>query len=139
MSDKEVTIDDADYELVSSYRWRLSNTGYAVVGMRNNGIYKVLQMHRLINATPDNMQTDHINHNTLDNRKSNLRTVTASQNQLNRVLQSNNRSGYTGVRWNKKDRRWIAFISKEGKRTHLGSFTSLNKAIMIREKARLKK
>lgn len=83
------TIDDSDYELVSQYKWFLIK-GYAVTqkylgGGRKNAKYKTIQMHKLINDTPDGLETDHINRDKLDNRRSNLRSVTKSENMLNRA------------------------------------------------------
>jgi len=68
-------------------------------------------MHRLItNAKPGEI-IDHINRNSLDNRKCNLRKCSNSQNQWNTVKQKNNKSGFKGVYWNKEKEKWQAQIS----------------------------
>lgn len=68
---------------------------------------------------------DHINRNTLDNRKENLRACTPSQNLFNRGKNSNNKSGFKGVSWNKEKKKWIVRITKPGGRqAHVGYFNS---------------
>ena len=81
-------VDDADYERLSGYRWYL-NRGYVVrweSERRDDGSYKTINvlMHRDLTGCPDGMQVDHINHDRLDNRRSNLRIVTNAQNHQNR-------------------------------------------------------
>ena len=65
---------------------------------------------------------DHINRDKKDNRISNLREVSKSENQQNRPLNSNNKSGFMGVSWNKKNRCWQAHIRTNGKSRNLGSY-----------------
>lgn len=74
-------VDDDDYAVVKKYVWSYFN-GYATArtGGRKG---RTICMHRLINGTPDGLETDHINRNPLDNRRCNLRTVTASENMRN--------------------------------------------------------
>lgn len=78
-----VLIDIEDIDLVKQYRWRASNYNkpYARCGINKN---KTIQMHRLIMKPENGLVVDHINHNRLDNRKSNLRVCTYSQNAMNR-------------------------------------------------------
>ena len=92
-------------------------------------------MHRVINNTPDDMQTDHINRNKLDNRKKNLRTVTTQQNQRNTNLSKNNTSGYIGVYLNKRVNKWMAYIWVNYKQIHLGYFKDIEDAIEVRKQA----
>ena len=77
----EAKVDDSDYELLSKYRWNYTN-GYAQGKV--NG--KLIGMHRFIMRTPKGMVTDHINHDTLDNRRANLRICTHAQNMANRKV-----------------------------------------------------
>ena len=83
----------------------------------------------------DGVIVDHINHNTYDNRKINLRICTISQNGMNRKLAKNNTSGTTGVYWSKKINKWIAKITVNNHTIHLGSYNDLNEAIKIRKQA----
>lgn len=70
-----------------------------------------------------------------DNRKSNIRIVTCSQNQMNRGLQKNNTSGIAGVFFNKKDNRWEARITVRKNIIQLGSFNNLEDAVNARKSA----
>ena len=117
-------IDDKDYPLVSQYKWcyhKFNNKGYAVRGeLITKGKIKTIYMHRFITAAPDNMEVDHRNGYTLDNRRQNLRLVTHGQNQYNRKKTKNNTSGYKGVY--KHGNKWVSAISVNGKRKRLGTF-----------------
>jgi hypothetical protein len=59
---------------------------------------------------------DHKNMDGLDNRYKNLRLATKTQNNVNKIKQVNNTSGFKGVHWNKRDKKWIARIGYKGKR-----------------------
>ena len=68
---------------------------------------KTVRLHRVIMEAQDGEIIDHRNHNTLDNRRLNLRAATMSQNLANRKgNESRNTSGYRGVTWNKKCKKW---------------------------------
>jgi len=92
-------VDVEDVELVAGIRWHLNDMGYAV--NRTGG--KTLRMHRLINKTPDGLFTDHKNHDRLDNRKSNLRTVTQAENMANY-------KGAKGYAWDKSKQKYIVRV-----------------------------
>lgn len=127
-------VDDEDYEALSAHRWNASpthlGTFYAARSEKKaNGRYSTVLMHRVVNKTPRGLQTDHINGTTLDNRRSNLRTVTARQNAQNSA--PNRKLGYSahkGVTWHKRDRRWQARIIVNSKPLHLGYFTDEGEA-----------
>lgn len=72
-------VDREDYKELSQFKWYLHSQGYAQTNI--NG--KVVYMHRMVMKTPEDMHTDHINHDVLDNRKRNLRIVTRSGNMQN--------------------------------------------------------
>ena len=67
---KVAIVDNDDFEFLNIQKWYLSSHGYAVTGKSPHQY-----MHRIINKTPKNLLTDHINRNTLDNRKINLRNA----------------------------------------------------------------
>lgn len=85
-------------------------------------------MHRYLMGDPTGLEVDHINLDTLDNRRSNLRVATRSQNAANRRRQSNNSSGYKGVSWNKERKKWHAYICVGRKHITLGRFNSIVQA-----------
>ena len=85
-----------------------------------------LPMHVLINGTPDGMETDHKNRNGLDNRDSNLRTASRSENRANCGIYTRNKSGFKGVRRQKNF--WEAKIRKDGVVTVLGRFKNIEDA-----------
>jgi len=92
-------IDDEDFELVSPYRWYLMgtspNSDY-VIGRRRKHQEQIL-MHRLIMNAPDHLEVDHIDHNGLNNRRSNLRLVTRRQNRIHSRKPAGCTSQYKGV------------------------------------------
>lgn len=123
-----VIVDDADYEYMSQWKWRLHKDGYAYRTGKPN-----VYMHRLINKTPQGMITDHINRNKLDNRRANLRTVVKAENQRNTKIFATNTSGYKGVSWSKVMNMWQAYIFKNNKKINLGYFEDVKKAAKARQ------
>ncbi len=85
-----------------------------------------------------NGEIDHIDGNGKNNRLTNLRLVTHSQNCKNRKLNSNNNSKNKGVSWYPKYEKWRAYISLDGKWISLGYFTTKEEAIAARQRAELK-
>ena len=121
-------VDDEDFDELNKHKWyaRYNSCMDSFYASRNdrkvNGKRFTVQMHRVILNTPKGMQTDHANHDSLDNRKVNLRICTRSQNQHNRVQHKNMTSKYKGVYWNKKYEKWRARIRINGKQIHIGYF-----------------
>lgn len=103
---------------------------YARIGSRQNGIITRIYMHRLIMDCPDHLMVDHINHNTLDNRSENLRNVDNTVNQQNRYrCNKTNKCGVRGVCWDGRKGRWRVQGSIDGKRRTLGSFQKFEDAV----------
>jgi hypothetical protein len=88
--------------------------------------------------TPEGMDTDHKNRDTLDNRKSNLRICSHQLNHGNRTKQSNNSSGYKGVLWHKQRSKWWARIQIKGKQISLGCYRDKDDAARAYDYAALK-
>lgn len=88
-----------------------------------------------MNCYDKKLQVDHINHNTFDNRKSNLRIVTVSQNNMNKGLRRDNTTGYTGVVWSNVSGKYLANIKINQKRIHLGTFSKIEDAVRARREA----
>lgn len=80
-------------------------------------------------------EVDHINGIRDDNRLSNLRTVTRTQNARNQCIRSTNTSGHMGVSWEKGKHRWVAHIRVDGKLIKLGRFRVFDDAVRARKDA----
>jgi hypothetical protein len=115
-------VDCRDYELLSQYPWRVieaarpgrMNGPYAATG------HEAVLMHCLILGLKG---VDHINHDGLDNRRSNLRPATRDQNNHNERPRSGSVSPFKGVTWDGRYRgRWQARIAIDGRRHSLGCF-----------------
>jgi len=116
-------VDAEDYAELSRFQWFAEGgprTYYAV--RKENG--KSIKMHRQILNAPDHLVVDHIDHNGLNNRKSNLRLATFTQNCQNQRRTSHGTSKYKGVHWNKRLKKWAVQITCDKKTHHLGYFTN---------------
>jgi len=135
---KFALVDDGDYQWLNQWKWHYSG-GRAVriiwigKGHKNRKANTIL-MHRLINKTPHNFDTDHIDRNPLNNQKNNLRTLTHSQNLHNRPKQKNNRSGFKDIFFDKQTGKWRVQICINGKKISFGRFTDIKLAVIQRNK-----
>lgn len=124
-----ILIDEEDKQLIEQYRWKAqTNRGrtYFVNVAQKEYKQKVIRLHRLIMGLTGefdrNVAVDHINGNFLDNRKSNLRIVTASQNAMNAKKHKSRTSGYKGVYYKKCHKKYVARIGVKNTRIFLGYF-----------------
>lgn len=122
-------VDDDVFDFISKYSWMVGKDIYARRGQKIKGTRKSITkyMHRDIilfyeGNIPINSQIDHINMDRLDNRRSNLRVATRSQNHMNMNKNFNNKSGYKGVFLDKKSNRWFGNIKINQKNIYLGTF-----------------
>jgi hypothetical protein len=98
-------------------------------------------LHRVIyemehGPIPPDKIIDHIDRNTLNNAKENLRAVTPHQSGCNRGKQANNTSGYIGVCWDKSNNKWKAYIrEKNGKNRHIGRYDTAEEAARAYDQA----
>lgn len=131
---KYAIIDKSDYPLVSKYKWCSEHADrkqtYAIT-RRNN---KIIRMHWLILRKRIGI-TDHINSNTLDNRRFNLRIVTAEQNAQNQSKQKRKCSSlYKGVTWCKNRNKWHVKVKHKGIYYNIGRFNCQKKAAIAYNK-----
>lgn len=130
-------IDIEDIDKIKDRKWCFSR-GYVKTDIIIDGKRKALFLHRLINGTPADLFTDHINGNKLDNRKANLRSVTNQENTFNRHNSDNKTSGIIGVAWDKQQSKWQAYLHYNYKKKHLGYFENIDDAIAARKDAEIK-
>lgn len=130
-------VDQADYDRLSCFHWRFqtSNGGRVryVCRFEYVGNYKHVctYLHREVLGLErgDKRVADHINHDTLDNRRANLRAVTRGENQQNRRgTTTRSASGRRGVTWNAERQRWVAQANLNGKHFTLGYFATPEEA-----------
>lgn len=115
----------------------VSASGYIEVKISGN-TYKSHRIIWKIVTGEEPSIIDHINGDRTDNRFINLRLATKIQNGANRGISSNNESGFTGVSYHSRDDKWQSYITVNGSRLYLGSFESLDSAIISRQNAEIK-
>lgn len=121
---KVAVVDDEDFERIKVLPWYLHPSGtktcrslYPYTNIAGKRVF----LHRMVmNCFDRCMTVDHINGDTMDCRRDNLRQCTHAQNLFNKRRYRNNRSGYKGVY--RDGRRWIAQITAWGKQMRLGSY-----------------
>jgi hypothetical protein len=117
---KTFIFDLSDYELIKEYAWAENDQGYIVTKIED----KSIRIHRLITDCPNSMSVDHINGDTLDNRKINLRMCENKDNVKNSRISKNNTTGYKGVTYDKNRGKYIAQIMIDRKHIALGRYDS---------------
>lgn len=125
---KEAIVDDDIFLYLMQWRWYCSTQNRAVRTTGDGKDQKMIYMHRVVMGDPEGMEIDHINMDSLDNRRENLRVCTRAENSANKKKYSTNTSGYKGVTRNRKSGRWIARITINYVNIHLGSFDSAKEA-----------
>jgi hypothetical protein len=124
---KYAIVDVEDFERLNKYKWHCAHYDYAKraiskkfgKGKRQVGIY----MHKEICPAPAGMIVDHINRNSLDNRKVNLRVATQKQNIWNRrFIRKGGKTRYNGIRWDKNREKWQVRLVVNGRRESFGYY-----------------
>ena len=114
-------VDDEDYEELSKHKWYAAlRPGGPRAARTVRGEKRNVFMQRQILGALSGEQVDHRNHETLDNRRVNIRKCTVSQNHANRRKQPGTSSRFKGVHWRKGAGCWQAEIQYNGKKHHLG-------------------
>ncbi|MBW1855173.1 MAG: HNH endonuclease [Deltaproteobacteria bacterium] len=118
---KFALVDAGDYYRLSKFHW-MANKGSNTFYASRTGNRKKLMMHRVIMNPPGHLFVDHIDHNGLNNCRSNLRLCTPAQNRCNLISKKGN-SKYKGVHWKSSRKKWAAAIQLNRKIYHIGHFT----------------
>lgn len=137
----KVSLSDLDKLMQLNCKWFLAKRphceGYLAANIKHeNGKWSPILLHRYLFDFPTGKMIDHINHNTLDNRRENLRVVTNSENSQNRDPKTiKSKSGIRGVTYDKQTGKWRVRFTKDGKTVHLGRFSSIKEAEKVATEA----
>lgn len=131
---KFALVDDEDYEELVKWKWYAMKSGKTFYAGRSNPKKPFekrkasIRMHRQLTSPVEGMEVDHVNGNGLDNRRENLRVCSRNENQHNRPLQKNNSSGYKGVYFDTRNKKWKAQISVNSRNRAIGYFSTPEEA-----------
>lgn len=114
---------------VGKYRWYLNANGYPMT--RIDGECTLL--HKLLLDRVNKSYIDHEDGDKLNNRRSNLRRCTQSENMMNSRIRTDNTTGYRGVWFSTREKRYIAEIMARGKKYRIGTFTTAEAAAVARD------
>jgi hypothetical protein len=151
MSEIWKTIENYETYSVSTFgNVRNDKTGRILKGVPNTNGYLMVMLpntkgyliHRLVAfafiPNPKNKeQVDHINNDISNNNLTNLRWATKFENGMNRKINIDNTSGFKGVCFHKRDKKWQSRIQFDGKNIHLGTFNTIEEAIAARKEKAL--
>lgn len=133
----EALVDDEDFEYLSQFKWypTVNGCGKLYVSSHSKTNRAKVYMHRMILKPPDGLFVDHVDGNTFNNQRSNLRICSRRENGRNRGKQKDNTSGYKGVSWDTWG--WKAYINTGGRNKNLGRFKDKDDAARAYNKAAL--
>jgi hypothetical protein len=133
-----IDLDDFDRVMAIPTKWSVvrSTTGDYYGRTGDTRSTQCVLLHRLIMNAPQGQMVDHINGNTLDNRKANLRCVSAGQNRTN-LGRTASKSGHLNVSYRKDKNTWRVRASVNGKEVYFGSYADINDAIAAAKNARM--
>lgn len=127
----EFIFDLEDYDRIKKYGWR--DTPYGYIEAADPSGSRPIKIHNLIMKNRNmRYMYDHINRDKTDNRKCNLRKATTAQNTKNASISKRNKSGVSGVRFNTRANKWVAYITCDYKRYNLGTFEDFDSAVRAR-------
>ena len=131
-------VDNIDFLNLSRFKWHLTSNGYAKGKRKLNDKWQNVSLHRFLLNPPLDKEIDHINGDRLDNRRRNLRIVNHSQNQQNAIKPNTNTSGFKGVTWKPKSKKWQSYIMVAKKFIYLGLYSSKEEAARFYNQAAVK-
>ena len=134
-----ISTSDKQKLLDFKYTWRVS---YSNTDKINADIIlyiytsvkgKQIRLHNFLLDPPDGCVVDHINGDTLNNTRENLRVVTKTENHYNRKPHNKKSDLPTGIYF--QANKYVAFIDVNKKRHYLGRYSSLEEAVQVRKQA----
>jgi hypothetical protein len=118
---KFALVDDEDFDYLSQWKWHITARKYAARSLTLNGKKSSIYMHRVLSKNDKRLHTDHINGDTFDNRKENLRICSAAEN-IRNAKSKKGSSHYKGVSWSKERNKWHVNITYNRKAHYIGRF-----------------
>ena len=128
---EEFYFDLEDYDKIKDICWYKNSDGYLINVNRHVEI-KTTWIHKVIMKVGNDQIVDHDDHNTIDNRKKNLRVCTSNDNNRNQTISDRNTSGIIGVYLDKKNGYWFSRVTINYKVINLGYYSSKYDAIKAR-------
>lgn len=115
-------VDDEDYEYLNQFNWQIALSMNRPCASRFAKEARIFMHNEIMKKVDSSLFVDHIDHDGLNNQRSNLRIGTHSQNCQNRRPCKNTSSKYRGVYWHKKNKKWASAIRLNKKLIFLGMF-----------------
>lgn len=136
---KVALVDDEWHGRLLQFKWWFTGR-YAITHAYINGRRYTIGMHRMVAGLQpgDSRQVDHIDGDRLNNQARNLRVSTRAQNQMNHRRRIDNKSGYMGVTWHKREKVWYAQVRAQNVNYVIGRFDDPQIAAKARDRAALK-
>lgn len=129
-------IDAEDYDKCVTRDWRIAlkrNNPYVITGSKNRGKNNMIYLHQFVFGTaPKGYEIDHRDHNSLNNRKSNLQYLTKSDNKRKQRCRIDSQIGIRGVSFDKKAKRYIVDFSFDHNRFYFKQWKTLEEACWCR-------
>ena len=148
-------IDKEDYNKISEYKWFAVKSRNSFYAASHGKKRETIKMHRVILGLTERKQVcDHIDHNGLNNSKSNLRVCTDSENAKNTTSRKGASSKYLGVSdsptrkrklksggysINERNRKWLVQIQCDKKKSYVGRFATEIEAAIAYNKVAIEK
>ena len=132
-------VDDVDFDDLNQFKWRVGFKNGKIQGIqrrwqKDNITYTQRMNRRILGLADPAIFGDHKNRNPLDKRRKNLRKCSNPENCCNRTLSRVNSSGFKGVCFHIKSKKWMANIKYNQKMIHLGGFDNPNDAAVAYDK-----